>query len=85
MRAHCTSWARIGENGFLFEIDDYEVMSQGIGELLADPELVKTMSARSLEIVSKHDLSVTLDKFEELYAEVIAMRSPVKPELSEVL
>jgi glycosyltransferase involved in cell wall biosynthesis len=72
------------ENGFLFDIDDYEMMSSGIGELLADPARVKSMSARSKEIVSKHDMSVTLDKFEELYAEVIAMRAPAKPELSKV-
>ncbi len=71
-------------NGYLFEIDDYEMMARGIGMLLADRELVETMSAQSKEIVAKHDLSVTLDKFEELYAGVIAQRAPVKSELSQV-
>ena len=68
-------------SGYLFEIDDDAMMARGLGRLLADPKLVAQMSAAAQEIVGQHDLSVTLDKFEELYAEVIAKRALPKKKL----
>ena len=73
-----------GRNGYLFDVDDDEVLALGLSKMLNDPQLVAAMSAQSVEIVSQHDLSVTLDKFEELYENVIAKRALLEKQLTSV-
>ena len=63
-----------GRNGYLFGVDDDEALAASLASMLENPKKLAEMSAQSLKIVGQHDLSVTLDKFEELYAEVIARK-----------
>jgi glycosyltransferase involved in cell wall biosynthesis len=64
------------KNGYLFEIDDYEMMSRGIGRLLADPEMAKRMGDESLAIAQTHDLASTITQFEELYEKIVSEYQP---------
>lgn len=73
-----------GLNGYLFDVDDDEMLALGLDRLLSDPKLVSAMSTASLKIVSQHDLSVTLDKFEALYDSVIAKYATSQKQLTEV-
>jgi glycosyltransferase involved in cell wall biosynthesis len=73
-----------GRNGYLFDIDDDAGLSRSLGKLLGDSELQKRMGEESLKIAAEHDLSATLDKFEELYKHVLAAQGSKEPELTSV-
>lgn len=60
-----------GQNGFLFDYDDYEQMAEAMVKILTDPKLRTKFSAESVRIASGHSLAATLDAFEKLYQEVI--------------
>lgn len=60
------------ENGFLCEPKDVDAMAAGMVKLFNDKDLRKKYSAKSLELAQKHDITNTLTRFEEIYAEVIA-------------
>jgi glycosyltransferase involved in cell wall biosynthesis len=64
-----------GENGYLFELDDWEQLAEQLAKLLDDPKLRKRMSEKSLQIAKTHDLSHTIEEFVQLYKHVVAMRS----------
>lgn len=61
-----------GQNGVLCMPKDVAGLSAGLKRILADDELAAKMGEKSLEIAKKHDLNYTLQRFEEIYAEVIA-------------
>lgn len=63
-----------GENGFLFEPGDVDELARYLEKLLRDPELRAQLGQRSRSIASGHALATTLDRFEELYADVITGR-----------
>ena len=60
------------ENGFLCEPKDVDAMAAGMVKLFNDKDLRRKYSAKSLELAQKHDITNTLTRFEEIYAEVIA-------------
>ena len=60
-----------GENGYLFPLDDYNVAAQNIKKILDNDELHDKFANESLAIAKTHDLSNTLDRFVELYDEMI--------------
>ena len=55
------------ENGFLFPPGDSEALAAYIDQLVSDEELRRTMGARSLEIIAKHDRTLVLEQWESLY------------------
>ncbi len=60
-----------GKNGYVCKTDDEDDMAAKITAILKDKSLQKKMSARSLAIAKKHDISKTLDKFEKIYKQLI--------------
>lgn len=63
-----------GENGFLFTPGDVVGLAGHLETLLRDPDLRARMGKVSQEIVSRHALKATLDRFEGLYEGVVAAR-----------
>lgn len=63
-----------GENGYLFGLDNYHEMANGITKILQDPGLRADFSRESLAIAKTHDLQHTLDQFIELYEQTIATK-----------
>lgn len=60
-----------GVNGVLCEQDNVVQMADGLAKILEDDALAKSYGAKSLEIAQTHDLEYTLDRFEEVYKEVM--------------
>lgn len=58
-------------NGFLCEKDNVDEMADGIRRIVSDDALRTRFSAASIEIASEHDLETTLDRFEDIYSDVI--------------
>ncbi|MBR3365848.1 glycosyltransferase [Candidatus Saccharibacteria bacterium] len=62
---------RNNENGFLCKPDDIDKIASSLVKILSDKKLQKKMSEASLKIAKTHDLNHTLERFEEIYREVI--------------
>ncbi|MDO5627020.1 MAG: glycosyltransferase [Mobilicoccus sp.] len=60
-----------GRNGYLFTPGDAAELSRHLRTLLEDPELRTRMGRASEEIVRRHSLEATLDRFEGLYRQVL--------------
>jgi len=58
-------------NGFLCEKDDIEQFAEGLSRIIGDPKLRKKMSKESLDIAHTHDITATLERFEQIYKDVI--------------
>jgi len=58
------------ENGYLFSLEDYPRMAQGIIKILKNPKLKEKMGKKSLEIAKNHSREKSFDKFEKLYKEL---------------
>ncbi len=58
-------------NGYLTEADDDEAIGQSLLAIVQDPALREKMSQESLAIARTHDLQTTLNKFEEIYTDLI--------------
>lgn len=56
-----------GENGYIYNEGDIPTLVQCMENVLTNDELYHKMSAKSLEIVQKHDLLKITDVFENLY------------------
>ena len=54
-------------NGYLYNEGDINALSEYIVDILTNDEHYQSMSKKSLEIVRKHDINITLDFFEKLY------------------
>ncbi len=61
-----------GQNGVLCEKDDVDGIAAALDEILHDDKLRAQYAAASLEIAKKHDIAYTLDRFEQIYRDVIA-------------
>jgi glycosyltransferase involved in cell wall biosynthesis len=61
-----------GENGRLFDPGDVEGLASRLAELLSDDGKRRRMGRKSLRIVARHDIGITLDAFEGLYEAVSA-------------
>ncbi len=59
------------ENGFLFQLNESESISEYIITLFSDNKLRDKMSQKSLEIIQEHDINKIMDKYESLYNEFI--------------
>lgn len=59
------------ENGYLFEPGNVTQLTRYLEKLLRDPALRATMGQRSKAIAGHHELAVTLDRFEEVYRDVV--------------
>lgn len=62
---------RNNENGFLCQPDDIDKIASSLVKILSNKDLQKKMSEASLKIAKTHDLNHTLERFEEIYREVI--------------
>ncbi|SDG03530.1 Glycosyl transferases group 1, partial [Lentzea fradiae] len=66
-----------GRNGWLFEPGDVNQLTQRLHTLVHDAPLRTRMGAASREIISRHALAATLQRFEELYAQAMGRTAPV--------
>jgi len=57
----------IDGNGIIVPADDVAKMSSVLDKILSDDDARKKMGERSLEIAKTHELSKTIEKFEEIY------------------
>ncbi|MDO8511822.1 MAG: glycosyltransferase [bacterium] len=55
-------------NGYLFELNDTNRLSQYMQNILSDSALQQKMSQSSLEIIEKHDINNTINQYENIYA-----------------
>lgn len=62
-------------NGFLCETDNVEQIAESISRILNDKKLAQKFAKNGLEIIKQHDLSATIDKFEEIYNFVIEQKA----------
>jgi phosphatidylinositol alpha 1,6-mannosyltransferase len=60
-----------GRNGWLYSPGDVGELTGHLATLLGDPALRRRMGAASRELVSEHDIEATLDRFEEIYRDLI--------------
>jgi len=58
-------------NGFLCDRDDDKQFAEGLLELISKPELRAKMSRESLAIANTHNLQTTLERFEQIYSDLI--------------
>lgn len=61
-----------GRNGFLFEPDDDKALAQHIERIFSDEPLRKRMGEESLNIIAEHDISKTINAFEEIYKTLLS-------------
>lgn len=60
-----------GVNGYLFEPGNIDQLSRHIHTLTSDADLRERMGQESWEIAQTHAIEKTLDRFEEIYTQVI--------------
>jgi glycosyltransferase involved in cell wall biosynthesis len=60
-----------GRNGFLCERDDSEAIAESLAAIVSDPKKRAQMSKESLAIAQTHDLQTTLNRFEQIYTDLI--------------
>lgn len=65
-----------GRNGWLYQPGDISELTAHLTTLLGDSALRGRMGAASREMVSEHAIDATLDRFEGIYRDVIARRTP---------
>ena len=65
---------RNGENGVLCQPKDIDGIANGLVKLFNDDRLRQAYAKKSLEIAQTHDINRTLQRFEEIYQEVIEMK-----------
>ncbi len=69
-----------GVNGILCEKDDIDGIADALDTILADKKLQKKYSKGSMKIAATHDITCTLDRFEQIYEQVISTKTPVLPQ-----
>ena len=60
-----------GKNGELCVPKDVDGIAAGILKILRKPDVREAYSKKSLEIAKTHDINRTLERFEEIYQEVL--------------
>jgi glycosyltransferase involved in cell wall biosynthesis len=58
-------------NVFLCDKDNDKQFAEGLIELISKPELREKMSGESLAIANTHNLQTTLERFEQIYSDLI--------------
>lgn len=56
-----------GDNGYLFEREDFKTLANQISKILTSPTLKKKMSENSLKIIKRHNFNNTIKKYEAVY------------------
>ena len=69
-----------GVNGILCTTDDVDGIANAMDTILNDPQLQKKYGEASLKIAGTHDITYTLERFEQIYEQVIATKTPVLPQ-----
>lgn len=64
-----------GVNGYLYEKNNYKSCAKYLEELVADGELREKMGKAGLLAVQEHDISKTVEKYEDLYIDAINEKS----------
>lgn len=64
-----------GENGYLFDLDDYDMAAEKIIAVLDDESLREEFSQESLAIARSHNLDFTIEQFVALYEAVIEKKA----------
>lgn len=64
-----------GLNGFLVKKDDSKAMAKSIIKILDDTELRERFIKKSVEIAKTHDITTTLESFEQIYESL--MHKPI--------
>jgi glycosyltransferase involved in cell wall biosynthesis len=67
-----------GANGYLFEPNCVEDALRGILTLAGQPELWAEMGRGSLEKVRRHQLSATIDQYQEIFEEQISLAAMMR-------
>lgn len=62
---------RPGRNGWLFQPGNVGELATHLTTLLGNPALREQMGAASRELVGEHDIAATLDRYEDIYRDVI--------------
>jgi len=60
-----------GENGYLFKKENPEELEKYLIAVFSDETLRKRMAQKSLEIIQRHDINKTIEKFISVYQEAI--------------
>lgn len=60
-----------GRNGYLCGKDDDKVIAKSLLKIINDTKLCESMGEESVKIAATHDLRKTLEKFEEIYTNLI--------------
>lgn len=60
-----------GRNGYLCAKDNDAEIADGLIKILNDPALRETFSKESIAIADTHDLQTTLERFENIYSDLI--------------
>lgn len=58
-------------NGYLCEKDNDQQMADAIMKIISDPKLRAKMSKESLAIAKTHDIEHTIDRYEQIYSNLI--------------
>ena len=59
-----------GENGYLFDLDNENILAEHIGDIFSNPALRERMAKQSLEFIIRHDINKSISDFETLYRQV---------------
>ncbi len=60
-----------GRNGILCETDNDKEISEAILRIIDDPVMAKKMGEESIKIAATHDIQKTLERYEQIYTQVI--------------
>ncbi len=72
-----------GSNGFVFPSGNCELAAQKMIELLGNKKLAEIMGKKSRELIQEHDFQKSLDKYEKIYEQAIAVKR--KPKINRAL
>lgn len=60
-----------GENGFLFQLSDVEVLAQKMEIIFTNKELRERMAQKSYELIARHDINKVMKQFEATYKSLL--------------
>lgn len=60
-----------GENGYLFELSEINILADHLIKLFTDENLRKQMAAKSLALIQAHDVHKSMEIFESLYQKML--------------
>lgn len=60
-----------GRNGILCETDNDKGIADAILKIISDPTLAESMGKESIKIAATHDVQKTLERYEQIYQQVI--------------